>query len=164
MVSPVRVRVPPLLFSRHFQEKPLDLFAAMLVKCGIHHNCHHNGHSLKALREEVVEAHGCLAMHGGGDVGVGVGGLLHRSVPQHLRDQLQLLPVLEHERGEGVPKVVEPDVRQTGPPRKRFVGAAVEVVVAHDGADSGGEDESKVAPELPVAKPLLVLSKGVREL
>src|SRR5215207_7279046 len=80
MVSPVRVRVPPLLFSRHFQEKPLDLFAAMLVKCGIHHNCHHNGHSLKALREEVVEAHGCLAMHGGGDVGVGVGGLLHRSV------------------------------------------------------------------------------------
>src|SRR5215212_9155850 len=87
MVSPVRVRVPPLLFSRHLQEKPLPLFVAALMKRGIHHN----GHSLEALREEVVEVHGGLAMHGGGDVGVGVGGLLHRSVSQHLRDQLQLL-------------------------------------------------------------------------
>ena len=63
-----------------------------------------------------------------------------------------------------MPKGIEPDVRQTGPPQKRFVGAAVEVVAAHDGADSGGEDESKVAPELPVANPLLVLSEAVREL
>ena len=125
MVSPVRVRVPPLLFSRHFQEKPLALFAAALIKPSVHHKCHHNGHSLEALREVVVEAHGRLAMHGGGDVGVSVGCLPHRGVPEHLRDQLQLLPVLEHERGEGVPKVVEPDVQQTGPPQKRFVGVAV---------------------------------------
>ena len=90
MVSPVRVRVPPLSFSTHFQEKPLPLFVAALMKRGIHHNCHHNGHSLEVLQEEVVEAHGGLAVHGGGDVGVGVGGLLHRGVPQHLRDQLQL--------------------------------------------------------------------------
>ena len=70
MVSPVRARVPPLLFSTYFQE-PLALFAT-LTERGIHHKCHHNGHSLEALREVVVEAHGRLMMHGGGDVGVGV--------------------------------------------------------------------------------------------
>ncbi len=53
---------------------------------------HHNGHSLEALREEVVEVHGGLAMHGGRYVGVGVDGLPHRAVPEHLGDQLQLLP------------------------------------------------------------------------
>ena len=84
---PVRVRVQPPSFSSHCQEKSLPLFVAALMKRGIHHN----GHSLEALREEVVEVHSGLAMHGGGDVGVGVGGLLHRSVSQHLRDQLQLL-------------------------------------------------------------------------
>ena len=84
---PVRVRVQPPSFSSHCQEKSLPLFVAALMKRGIHHN----GYSLEALREEVVEVHSGLAMHGGGDVGVGVGGLLHRSVSQHLRDQLQLL-------------------------------------------------------------------------
>ncbi len=50
-------------------------------------------------------------------------------------DQLHLLAVLEHERGEGVPKVVESDIRQAGALEERLVGAAVEVVAAHDGAD-----------------------------
>jgi hypothetical protein len=68
MVSPVRVRVPPPLFSSYFQGKPLALFAAAVTERGIHHT----EHSLEALREVVVEAHGRLTMHGGGDVGVGV--------------------------------------------------------------------------------------------
>ena len=55
-------------------------------------------------REEVVEAHGGLAVHGGGDVGVGIGCLPHRGVPEHLRDQFQLFLVLEDESSEGVPK------------------------------------------------------------
>ena len=50
-------------------------------------------------------------------------------------DQVHLLAVLEHERGEGVPKVVESDIRQAGALEERLVGAAVEVVAAHDGAD-----------------------------
>ena len=37
----------------------------------------------------------------------------------------------------------------------------MEVVAAHDGADSGREDEPQVAPEPPAAKPLLVLAKAV---
>ena len=52
---------PATLVSSHVQEKPLPLFVAALMKRGIHHN----GHSLEALREEVVEVHGGLAMHGG---------------------------------------------------------------------------------------------------
>ena len=90
MVSPVRARVPPLLFSTYFQE-PLALFAA-LTEGGIHHKCHHNGHSLEALREVVVEAHGRLTMHGGGDVGVGVArprGLLLVSARTHNAVQVE---------------------------------------------------------------------------
>jgi hypothetical protein len=93
--------------------------------------------------------------------GVGVSRLLHGGVPEHLRNELQLLSVLEHERGEGVSQIVEPDVRQTSFLQKRFVGAAVEVVAAHDGSDGRGEDESQVPPESPVAKPLLALPEAV---
>ena len=120
MVSPVRVRVPPLLFFRHFQVKLSALSARLHVRRLFYHNCYHNGRSLEVLREEIVEAHGGLAMHGGGDVSVGVGGLLHRSVLQHLRDQLQLLPILEHESGEGVPEVIESDVGQIGAIEERL--------------------------------------------
>lgn len=98
MVSPIRVRVPPLLSCKDLQGKRFALCAVAHIERGIHHN----GRSLEVLREEVVQTHGRLAVHGGGDVSVGVGGLLDGGVPEHLRDQLQLLPVLEHERGEGV--------------------------------------------------------------
>ena len=90
MVSPVRVRVPPLYFCKDLQVKLSAIFAGLRIECRFYHNHYHNGHSLKVPREEVVEAHGGLAVHGGGDVGVGVGGLLHGGVSQHLRDQLQL--------------------------------------------------------------------------
>jgi hypothetical protein len=86
MVSPVRVRVPPLLFSRHFQEKRLVISARFHVERRFYHNHYHNGHSLEVLREEVVEAHSGLTVHSGGDVGVGIGGLFHGGVPQHLGD------------------------------------------------------------------------------
>ena len=43
-----------------------------------YHNRYHNGLSLEVPREEVVEAHGGLVVYGGGDVGVGVGGLRGR--------------------------------------------------------------------------------------
>src|SRR5215207_5343151 len=124
MVSPVRVRVPPLLFFRHFQVKLSALSARLHVRRLFYHNCYHNGRSLEVLREEIVEAHGGLAMHGGGDVSVGVGGLLHGGMPEHLRDELQLLPVLEHECGKGVPEVVESDAWQAGALQKRLVGTA----------------------------------------
>ena len=104
MVSPVRVRVPPLLFSRHLQEKHPAIFERLRIECRFYHNHYHNGHSLKVPREEVVEAHSSLTVHSVGDVGVGVGGLLYGGVPEHLRDQLQLFLVLEHECGESVPK------------------------------------------------------------
>src|SRR5829696_3794760 len=161
MVSPVRVRVPPLLFSSNFQEKLLAIFERLCIECRFYHNHYHNGHSLKVPREEVVEAHGGLVVHGGGDVGVGIGCLPHRGVPEHLRDQLQLFLVLEHECGEGVPKVIEPDIRQACLLKQRLVGAAVEVVPAHNGAGSRREDKPKVAPEPSVANPLLVLSEAV---
>ena len=124
MVSPVRVRVPPLLFSRHFQAKCPALAARLRIERRFYHNHYHNGRSLEVLREEIVEAHGGLAMHGGGDVSVGVGGLLHGGMPEHLRDELQLLPVLEHECGKGVPEVVESDAWQAGALQKRLVGTA----------------------------------------
>ena len=92
MVSPVRVRVPPLLFSSYFQGEPLALFAAAVTERGIHHECHQNEHSLEALREVVVEAHGRLTMHGGGDVGVGVArprGLLLVSARTHNAVQVE---------------------------------------------------------------------------
>ncbi len=59
-----------LVISRKTLSSPLALFTAALTERGIHHKCYHNGHSLEALREVVVEAHGRLTMHGGGDVGV----------------------------------------------------------------------------------------------
>ena len=96
MVSPVRVRVPPLLFCSNLQVN----LSTLLPHPRTERTFYHNVHALEVLREEIVEAHGRLAVHGGGDLGVGVGGLLHGSVPEHLRDQLQLLPVLGHERGE----------------------------------------------------------------
>jgi hypothetical protein len=76
MVSPVRVRVPPLLFYRYSQGKRSTLFAWLRLERFQYHNHYHNERSLEVLREEVVEAHSGLAVHGGGDVGVGVGGLL----------------------------------------------------------------------------------------
>ncbi len=161
MVSPVRVRVPPLLFSSHFQGKLSALFVRLRMERDIHHNCHHNGRSFEVVREEIIEAHDGLAVHGGGDVGIRVGSLLDGGVSEHLRDQLQLLPVLKHERGKGVPKIVEPNVRQTSFLQERFVGAAMEVVAAHDGSGRGREDEAEVAPEPSVAKPLLVLPEAM---
>jgi hypothetical protein len=43
-----------------------------------YHDRYHNGHSFLVPREEIVEAYGGLAMPGGGDVSVGVGGLQGR--------------------------------------------------------------------------------------
>ncbi len=124
MVSPVRVRVPPLLKCSHLQVKYRSLSVRLHIKHSYYHNYYHNGHSLKVPREEIVEAHGGLTVHGGGDVSVGVSGLLHGGVSEHLRDELQLLPVLEYQGGKSMPEVVEPDVRQTGALEERFVGAA----------------------------------------
>jgi hypothetical protein len=161
MVSPVRIRVSPLLLYSYLQVKRLALAMRIHVERRFYHNRYHNGHSFKVPREEIIEAHGGLAVHGGGDVGVGVGGLLHGGMPEHLRDELQLLPVLEHECGEGVPEVVESDVWQAGALQKRLVGTAVEVVATHYGAGRGREDEIQVGPQPPVAKPLFVLLEAV---
>jgi hypothetical protein len=68
MVSPVRVQVPPPLFSRNLQGKLSALSTRLYVECGIHHNGHHDGRSFEVLREEVVEAHGGPAVHGGGSI------------------------------------------------------------------------------------------------
>jgi hypothetical protein len=68
MVSPVRVQVPPLLFSRNLQGKLSALSTRLYVERGIHRNGHHDGRSFEVLREEVVEAHGGLAVHGGGSI------------------------------------------------------------------------------------------------
>ena len=83
MVSSVRVRVPPLSFSRYFQGKPSTLPQLLRVERCFYHNRYHNGHSLEVPREEIVEAHGGLAVHGGGDVRVGVGGSLYGGVSEH---------------------------------------------------------------------------------
>ena len=72
MVSPVRFRVSPLLFIVVLQEKLSAILERLLIERRWYHNHYHNGHSLKVFREEIVEAHGGLAVHGGGDVGVGV--------------------------------------------------------------------------------------------
>ena len=130
MVSPVRVRVLPLLFPSDLQGKRRALSVRLRIERSFYHSNYHNQHSLEVLREEIVEAHSGLAVHGGGDVGVGIGSLLHGGVPEHLRDQLQLLLVLKHERGKGVPEVVETNVRQTSALEERLVRAAVKVVAA----------------------------------
>jgi hypothetical protein len=70
MVSPVRVRVPPLLFSSHFQEKHSAISTWLLIERCLYHSYDHNGPSFEVVREEVAQAHGRLAVHGGGDVGV----------------------------------------------------------------------------------------------
>jgi hypothetical protein len=92
MVSPVRIRVSPLLFYSYLQDKCSPLQAWPRIEFCFYHSRYHNGHSLEVPQEEVVESHGGLAVHGGGDVGVGVGGLFYRGVSQHLRDQLEFLP------------------------------------------------------------------------
>ena len=71
MVCPVRARAPPLLSCKDLQGKRFALCAVAHIERGIHHNRHHNGRSLEVLREEVVQAHGRLTVHGGGDVGGG---------------------------------------------------------------------------------------------
>src|SRR5215210_696446 len=52
-------QVPPLWFSRNLQGKLSALSTRLYVERGIYHN----GRSFEVLREEVVEAHGGLAVH-----------------------------------------------------------------------------------------------------
>ncbi len=54
MVFPVRVRVPPLLFSRHSQGKRSALSERPQVESHLHHHRYHD------------EAHGGFTVHGGG--------------------------------------------------------------------------------------------------
>jgi hypothetical protein len=71
-------------FYSGFAGKTLGYLERLPIECHWYHNHYHNGHSLKVPREEVVKAHSGLAVHGGGDVGVGIGCLSHRGVPEHL--------------------------------------------------------------------------------
>jgi hypothetical protein len=66
MVSPVRVRVLPLLKYLQNVRKRLALSARFHVE----RRFYHNGHSLEVLREKVVEAHSGLTVHSGGNVKV----------------------------------------------------------------------------------------------
>jgi hypothetical protein len=114
-----------------------------------------------SLRQHRFHRLGGGVLHVSKDVRVGVEGDGCGGVPEHLGDQLQLLAVLEHECGKGVPKVVESDIRQACALEERLVGAAVEVVAAHDGADSGREDESQVTPESRITQALFALPEAV---
>ena len=58
------IQIPPLLFSGNLQGKLSALSTRLYVERGIYHN----GRSFEVLREEVVEAHGGLAVHGGGSI------------------------------------------------------------------------------------------------
>jgi hypothetical protein len=124
MVSPVRFRVSPLPFYKYLQDKCSPLRARLYIEYCFYHSRYHNGHSLEMPREEIVESHGGFAVHGGGDVSVGAGGLFYGGVSQHLRDQLELLLVLEHEGGKGVPEVVETNVFQPKKRRSLYTGAS----------------------------------------
>ena len=71
--------------SRHlcfytFLGKILDFTEATTRRALLltYHDRYHNGHSLLVVREKIVEAHGGLAVPGGGDVGVGVVGMRGR--------------------------------------------------------------------------------------
>ena len=52
-----------------------------------------------------------------GDGGIGMQGEPRAEVPQHPGYRLDVYPVLEGQRCECVPSIVEPDPRQTRPPQ-----------------------------------------------
>ena len=103
--------------------------------------------SLKAWRvwqnlsaQHLVHALGCLLLHVGQDVGVGVHCLPYVGVPEHLLDYAGVDVGLEHERGCGVPEGVEAHVRKACVP-EQGLEAPVQGARYYHAAREVGEDE-----------------------
>ena len=66
---------------------------------------------------------------------------------EHFLNTLGVCAHDEHERGAGVPEVMEADIRKPGTYKERFEGAGDEVVAADGRADPRREYQVAISPE-----------------
>ena len=66
---------------------------------------------------------------------------------EHFLNHLGVCAHDEHERGAGVPEVMEADIRKPGTYKERFEGAGDEVVAADGRADPRREYQVAISPE-----------------
>ena len=72
------------------------------------------GLPLHDLGHEAAHGFRCLILHLPGGMGVGAQGEARVVVAQHTGDRLDIHPVLEGQRGEGMTQIMEADVFQSG--------------------------------------------------
>jgi hypothetical protein len=97
MVSPVRIRISPLLFGRSLQEKRRDLVEFRLWIGALYTNDYTN-----ALGQKYVQPIGHLSSHIRQHVRVEVEGHVYPGVAEHLLDHLGVFAAGEHEGREAV--------------------------------------------------------------
>lgn len=73
---------------------------------------------LVRLREQLVERRRSLLLHSGEHVRVGIKRDADGGVTETLGDDHRVYALLQHQRGVGVAKVMEPDVGKTGAPKE----------------------------------------------
>jgi hypothetical protein len=114
------------------------------------------------LLKPLTEPSEGLSLHVGRDVRLGVHRVGYLRVPEDFLDDLRVLPLLEHPRSEGMPKIVEADrLRQPILLEERLEVAPGGVVPTHGGALLGRENEIIVLPQTLIFEPLLGLALAV---
>jgi hypothetical protein len=141
MVSPVRIRISPLLFGRSLQEKRRDLVELRLWIGALYTNDYTN-----ALGQKYVQPIGHLSSHIRQHVRVEVEGHVYPGVAEHLLNHLGVFAAGEHEGREAVAQRVERDVRQTRTLEQRLKGTPEDVVAVERRADRQGEIEAGILP------------------
>ena len=86
----------------------------------LHYLCHESAYGFRRL-----------ILHLPGGVGVGAEGEARVIGAQHTGNRLDVHPVLQGQRGEGVAKIVEADVLQSGVPEDLFMELYHRVGVVH---------------------------------
>ena len=83
-------------------------------------------------------------------------------MPEDLLDNLGVFALLKHERGEGVPEIVEAHFfGQAGLLQERLEVPLDKALPTHGGALRGGEDEVLIVPDTGVAQPFFRLTLAV---
>ena len=136
MVSPVRIRVPPLEKVLQNAEFVRDGFLGVEV---LPPQCHHNW-----LGEYPIEGVQSGLLHARHEVAVDVEGDPHRGMPEHLGDGVDIGALTKCDAREGVAEVMKPNVWQLCLLEQGLEGASVEVLAPDRGTYRTREHEASV--------------------